>query len=197
MNQPGGWPRPETGRRVTPWVSNTPSSAIPCLFTPGRGADLESEPARRPGPLRRRIGVRALGFEFSALRSGRCAAGAAAGLEPSRRVTPWGSTPPSSAGRDPAGRRGLPDTQVSLGSTPRRPTQSPWPVAQRSERRPYKTCAAGSTPVRPTLRGAAHHEQTGSRQPNTVTGPASIQAMQLTFNQRTRVRLPGGVLKRR
>ena len=28
---------------------------------------------------------------------GRCAAGAAAGLEPSRRVTPWGSTPPSSS----------------------------------------------------------------------------------------------------
>ena len=33
-----------------------------------------------------------------------------------------GSTPPHSAGRDPAGRRGLPDTQVLRGSIPRWPT---------------------------------------------------------------------------
>ena len=59
---------------------------------------LESEPARARGPFRRRIGVRALGIVSSALRSGRCAAGAAAGLEPSRRESlPRGSTPPSSS----------------------------------------------------------------------------------------------------
>lgn len=29
MNQPGGWPRPETGWRLTPWDSTSPSSS-PC-----------------------------------------------------------------------------------------------------------------------------------------------------------------------
>ena len=127
MNQPGGWPRPETGRRVTPWASCAPSSAISGLFTPGRRAALESEPARERAPFRRRIGVRALGIVSSALRSGRCAAGAAAGPEPSRRESPCGDRHlhlPLN-GRDPAGRRGRSDKAVLLGSTPRRPTQPP------------------------------------------------------------------------
>jgi hypothetical protein len=47
MNQPGGWPRPETGWARKRWDSISPSSAIPCLFTPGGGVVLESEPARR------------------------------------------------------------------------------------------------------------------------------------------------------
>jgi len=51
---------------------------------------MESEPAGARGPFRRRIGVRALGIVPSALRRGRCAAGAAAGFEPSRRVISHG-----------------------------------------------------------------------------------------------------------
>jgi hypothetical protein len=49
MNQSGGWPRPETGRACKRWRSNRPSSSISGLFTPGRGADLESvQPALQP-----------------------------------------------------------------------------------------------------------------------------------------------------
>jgi hypothetical protein len=96
MNQPGGWPRPETGRRVTPWDSISPSSAISRLFASGGRVVMESDPAGGGGRFEGGSAF-ALGIVPSALRNGRCAAGAAAGPEPSRRVTPWGSTPPSSS----------------------------------------------------------------------------------------------------
>jgi hypothetical protein len=80
MNQSGDWPRPETGRLCEQWRSSRPSSSIPCLFTPGRGAVLESEPARR-------------GDRF----------------EHGSAFARWGSFPPLSALEDarPAPQRGL------------------------------------------------------------------------------------------
>jgi hypothetical protein len=47
---------------------------------------------------------------------------------PGRYHLPARSHRAGDAGRDPAGRRGLPDTQVLLGSTPRRPTGA-YPLA--------------------------------------------------------------------
>jgi hypothetical protein len=121
MNQPGGWPRPETGRPCGVSFDYSVLCALPSVHTgreilwrvnpPGRGLRFERGWARKRWD------------SISPLSApGRCAAGAAAGFEHPRGVTPEGSTPSPSAGRDPAGRRGLPDTQVSLGSTPRRPT---------------------------------------------------------------------------
>ena len=68
--------------------SGPSSSAISGLFTPGRRA--VTWRVNLPGlqaPFRMRVAAQALGFEFSALRPGRCAAGAAAGFEDPWR--PW------------------------------------------------------------------------------------------------------------
>ncbi len=113
-----------TTARVTPWCSSHPFSSedepARRLAPAGNRAALRGgfrilrlpqspacshragDPWRvnPPGlraPFRTRVGAQALGFEFSALRPGRCAAGAAAGFEHPRGITPGRSTLPPSA----------------------------------------------------------------------------------------------------
>ena len=125
VNRPGCRAPLLADARVTPWASTAPPSALWRMNQPGRWHRSES------GRARRRAGIRVLRPPPSPVRSHRAG-------EPIWGVIPPGAGTASKAdrrsragdralrsplnGRDPAGRRGLPDTQVSLGSTPRRPT---------------------------------------------------------------------------
>jgi hypothetical protein len=87
MNQSGDWPRPETGRLCEQWRSSRPSSSIPCLFTPGRGADSGTRIRRVAGTAPKAVGCEQ-----------------------------WGSGPPRSSmeGAPPARQRAL-NTRGGLG----------------------------------------------------------------------------------
>jgi hypothetical protein len=75
-------PGRKPGGRQQRGDSNSPSSAISRLFTPGGGADpAEREPAGWRAPPRKRLAARAVGLGTSSFLDGRCAAGAATGLE--------------------------------------------------------------------------------------------------------------------
>ena len=64
-------------------------------------------------PARTRLGEQSLGIKASAFRSRKMKPSESGHrFEPGRARERWGSCPPSSAGHDSAGRRGLPDKQV-------------------------------------------------------------------------------------
>jgi hypothetical protein len=98
---PMPWPPPESGQplacRPSPMARGTAFRArVFGVRIPGTVL-MESEPIRDRDRFEGGSASWRWGSCPPLSARGRCAAGAAAGLEPSRRVTPWGSTPPSSS----------------------------------------------------------------------------------------------------
>ena len=154
MNQPGGWPRPETGWALTALRFEF---SVLCHIPPVRtrlGIPLwRVNPPGSRAPPRKRMGVTASWFESTALlaRMEDAPPARQRALKARGGHRPRGSTPPSSAGHDPAGRRGRPDKAVALGSTPRWPTGE-YPLSLIRSRKGSRYTRVRAPPPQPTSR---------------------------------------------
>jgi hypothetical protein len=132
------------------WPRLTPCG---CSIRPPSAPERQAE-CRPTAAVPKTAEAQALGSSSLPLSARGCASrlATAPALKPGELHRLAGSTPAASAGHDPAGRRGLPDEQVSRGSIPRWPTV---PVSSSvggsgSTRLALNQETAGSSPARST-----------------------------------------------